>query len=176
MRSTDRPAPSRTAGNLSPRTVSSTLATEPPYPDAPLGAFQVASEEPSEAPPESAEVQLASPAPVDTGPSPPAAGPAEVGLSEEKYRIAVRLLLHIARQPPIEPRGTVSAALTQAGMAAALGTSQAAVSYALKRLVEGGALKVELSHVRHQLRRLRVYQLTSLGEDLVRHVRDGMGK
>ncbi|MCI4364134.1 MAG: hypothetical protein L3K13_07560 [Thermoplasmata archaeon] len=53
----------------------------------------------------------------------------------------------------------------------ALGSTQAAVSNALRRLVDGGALRVERYHVRLKLQRLKVYQLTDLGEALVRHIR-----
>jgi DNA-binding MarR family transcriptional regulator len=70
---------------------------------------------------------------------------------------------------------TAPESLTQAGMAQALGTSQPAVSKALKRLVDGGALRAERSHVRHRMQRSTVYQLTALGEDLVRHIREGVG-
>jgi DNA-binding MarR family transcriptional regulator len=60
-------------------------------------------------------------------------------------------------------------------MANALGVGQPAVSKGLKRLVDGGALLAERSHVRHGLQRVMVYQLTPLGEDLVRHIHEGTG-
>jgi DNA-binding MarR family transcriptional regulator len=65
--------------------------------------------------------------------------------------------------------------MTQAGMAAALHTSQAAVSNALRRLVDGGALWVERSHVRDRLIRVQVYRLTPQGEALVRQIRKRFG-
>jgi DNA-binding PadR family transcriptional regulator len=57
-------------------------------------------------------------------------------------------------------------------MAAALRTSQGAVSNALRRLVYGGVLRVERVHVSGKLRRLKVYRLTPEGENLVRWIRE----
>jgi DNA-binding MarR family transcriptional regulator len=100
----------------------------------------------------------------------------EIGLRvDPSLRIYARLLLHIARLPRFASTDTVPEALTQAGMAKALGTSQAVVSYALKHLVDGGALIVERRRVRNGLRRVLVYQLAAHGEELVRHIRGGMG-
>jgi DNA-binding MarR family transcriptional regulator len=70
---------------------------------------------------------------------------------------------------------TAPQALTQAGMAEALKASQPTVSRGLKRLVDGGALVAERSHVRFGLQRVMVYQLTPLGELAVRHIREGTG-
>jgi DNA-binding MarR family transcriptional regulator len=111
-----------------------------------------------------------SPAPPQGNPP----GPREVLLTEEDLRIFARLLLHIARQPRFAPLELVPPSLTQAGMAAALGTTQAAVSNALGRLVDGGALRVERGHVQGKFQRLKVYQLTDQGEALVRHIRSSM--
>jgi DNA-binding MarR family transcriptional regulator len=94
--------------------------------------------------------------------------------TSEELQISARLLLHIARQPRFEPGETAPEALTQAGMAGALRTSQPAVSNALNRLVDGGALEVVRSHVRHKLTRLKVYRLTAHGEVLVRQIRASM--
>ncbi|MCI4364357.1 MAG: helix-turn-helix domain-containing protein [Thermoplasmata archaeon] len=101
-----------------------------------------------------------------------------VGLepTTEELQISARLLLHIASQPRYERMETAPESLTQAGMASALGSTQAAVSNALRRLVDGGALRVERYHVRHKLQRLKVYQLTDLGEALVRHIRSTSGR
>jgi DNA-binding PadR family transcriptional regulator len=93
----------------------------------------------------------------------------------EELRISARILLFLARQPRYAPGETVPDSLTQAGMARALGTSQASVSNALNRLVDGGVLHVERSHVRQKLQRLKVYQLTPDGERLVRQIRESMG-
>jgi DNA-binding MarR family transcriptional regulator len=102
-------------------------------------------------------------------------GPSAHQFDEEDLRISARLLLHIARQPgPDRVATEAPPSLTQAGMAAALGTSQASVSNALNRLVQGGALKVESRAVWRKLRRSKVYFLTKDGEELVHHIQDGM--
>ena len=95
--------------------------------------------------------------------------------TEQELRISARLLLHLARQPRTPAEEIPPETLTQAGMALALGTSQAAVSNALTRLVDGGALQVERSHVRGQLLRLKVYRLTPRGEAIVRQIRKRFG-
>ncbi|MCI4345501.1 MAG: helix-turn-helix domain-containing protein [Thermoplasmata archaeon] len=91
--------------------------------------------------------------------------------TEQELQISARLLLHIASQPRFDRSETAPVSLTQAGMAQALGTTQPAVSNALNRLVDGGALRVERYRVQRKLQRLKVYQLTDLGEALVRHIR-----
>jgi DNA-binding MarR family transcriptional regulator len=100
---------------------------------------------------------------------------ARVTLTDEDFRISARLLLHIDRQPRFVRAELVPESLTQAGMAKALGTSQAGVSNALRRLLRGKAIRVERSPVRHRLKRLKVYQLTAQGEAIVQHIRAGMG-
>ena len=85
-----------------------------------------------------------------------------------------RVLLHVARQPRIAPMDPAVEPLTQAGIVAALGTSLANISHALKRLVDGGALQAQRSHVDGRRQRVKIYQLTGPGETLVRHIRDGM--
>ena len=88
-----------------------------------------------------------------------------------ELQISARLPLHIAGLPRYAPGESPSEALTQAGMARALGTSQGAVSNAVRRLVYGGVLRVDRVHVRGRLRRVKVYGLTPDGESLVREIR-----
>jgi DNA-binding PadR family transcriptional regulator len=95
--------------------------------------------------------------------------------TEQELRTYGRLLLHIATQPRSAAGETAPESLTQAGMVKVLGASQAVVSYALKNLVDGGALSVERSHVPGRSRRVKVYQLTAVGEGLVRHIRSSVG-
>jgi DNA-binding MarR family transcriptional regulator len=102
-------------------------------------------------------------------------GPAELQPTAQELRISARLLLHLERQPRTAPSEIPPDSMTQAGMARALGTSQAAVSNALNRLVDGGAVWVEKSHVRERFVRLKVYHLTSLGEELARELRQRFG-
>jgi DNA-binding PadR family transcriptional regulator len=60
-------------------------------------------------------------------------------------------------------------------MASALGVSQGAVSNALTRLVDGGALEVQRVHARGRMVRVKVYTLTARGEELVRRLRTRFG-
>jgi DNA-binding PadR family transcriptional regulator len=99
-------------------------------------------------------------------------GAADVQPSLEELRISARLLLHIARQPRYDPGELLPKSLTQSEMAKALGASQGAVSNSLRRLVYGGLLQVERSHVRAMIRRVKVYQLTPRGEEAVRQFRE----
>jgi DNA-binding MarR family transcriptional regulator len=91
-----------------------------------------------------------------------------------ELRISKRILLHMAGQPRADPIDLVSIrSLTQEGMAEALGTTQGAVSNALRRLVDGGALEVGRRHVPGKARRVKVYGLTARGEEIVRVIREG---
>ena len=109
------------------------------------------------------------------GGEPSPTGSPGLGPTERELRLYARILLHIGRQPVAVQYGTTGELLTQEGMAAALGTSRANISLALRRLVDGGAVRVERGHVQHQRQRLKVYLLASRGEELVRHIRDTMG-
>ena len=94
--------------------------------------------------------------------------------SREELRISARILLHLSRQPRFDPREAHPPTVTQEGIAKALGATQPAVSNALRRLVDGGAVRVERSHVLRKLARLKVYQLTPHGESLARQIRQSM--
>jgi predicted ArsR family transcriptional regulator len=59
-------------------------------------------------------------------------------------------------------------------MAAALGTTQASVAHALGRLVYGGLLQVQKTHVQGRGQWVKVYQLTPKGESLARYIRESM--
>jgi DNA-binding PadR family transcriptional regulator len=50
-----------------------------------------------------------------------------------------------------------------------------AISSSLRRLVDGGAFKVERIHVLGALRRLKVYQLTPKGEAIALQMRSSSG-
>ena len=95
--------------------------------------------------------------------------------TRQELQISARLLLHLSRQPRFASGETAPESLTQSGMATALGTSQASVSNSLNRLVDGGAVRVERSHVRRKFARLKVYQLTEHGHALVEQILKGMG-
>lgn len=63
------------------------------------------------------------------------------------------------------------AELTQEGIAQGIGRPQNSFARALKRLEETGAVVSSTRHVRNADRRKRVYELTQLGETLVRDLR-----
>jgi DNA-binding MarR family transcriptional regulator len=94
--------------------------------------------------------------------------------TEQDLRISAKIVLHLSRQPRIGPNDPAPESMTQAGMAAALGTTQAAVSHALARLVYGGLLQVQKAHVQGRGQRVKVYQLTPNGEALARYIRESM--
>jgi DNA-binding transcriptional ArsR family regulator len=102
-------------------------------------------------------------------------GSTDPGPTDTQLRTSIRVLLHIARQGRVGPEETALASLTQDGMARALGLSQGAISNALGRLVDGGVLEVELCHVRKRMIRVKVYGLTTRGEELVRRLRTRFG-
>jgi hypothetical protein len=108
------------------------------------------------------------------GPSPrDAAGKAgATGATEEEgLRISYRILLYIARQGRLGPGEVAPESLTQAGMAEALEVGRSGLSNALRRLSDGGVLAVRSAHVRGRPTRLKVYQLTSEGEQVVQELR-----
>jgi DNA-binding MarR family transcriptional regulator len=104
-------------------------------------------------------------------PRPRTTGDKDSEPTPQELRISIRILLHIGRQGRFGPQEVPPPALSQAGMAEALGVSQGAVSNTLGRLVVGGILSVERAHVRARMMRLKVYQLTPSGEELVRRLR-----
>jgi len=91
--------------------------------------------------------------------------------AKERLKISYRIVLHIARQGRFGPHDVVPDSVTQAGMLEALHVGRGALSNALRRLSDGGVLEVRTGHVQGQPRRLKVYQLTSEGEQLVRELR-----
>jgi len=93
----------------------------------------------------------------------------------EDLQISARLLLYIAELPRLGPMEATPESLTQTGMANALGTSRGSVSNALTRLVDGGALEVRLSYT-SRLQRRKIYQLTPLGEHLLRLIQDSIAR
>lgn len=91
--------------------------------------------------------------------------------SLRELQISARILLHIFKEPRVGQGEIPPPSLTQAGIAQALGTTQASVSNALNRLVDGGAVQVERSYVQHRWIRLKIYRLTYEGERLARQIR-----
>lgn len=104
----------------------------------------------------------------------PARSPSAPLLSEPELRIFARILLYLAQQPRFGAGEPVPVALTQAGVAEALGASVPSVSNALHRLVAGGAVGVVRGHVRGKHQRLKVYQLSDEGLRIAHHIRESM--
>lgn len=109
----------------------------------------------------------------DLGPPPP---PTAVRLPGEPddatLRISYRILLHLFRHRQSTPfSGVVPEALCQAGIVAALDVPQRRITGPLKRLADSELVSVELGHVEHHDRRVKVYRLTSRGEQLARQIR-----
>jgi hypothetical protein len=92
----------------------------------------------------------------------------------EGLRVSQRIVLHLGRQAALHDYDVATAGYTQAGMAAALGVRQNALTNVLTRLMAAEILRVELRHVSGQPRRLKVYSLTSRGEALARDLRAGL--
>jgi PKD repeat protein len=81
-------------------------------------------------------------------------------------RLHERVLLHLWRLPREDPGELPAPDRTQAGIAQASGVGRNQVSSVLNRLIVAGVVSRELSHVRGQPKRLRVYRLTHKGESL----------
>lgn len=107
----------------------------------------------------------------------PDMAPRATGLVETKteLRTSQRLLLHLARNDPVETDGTFPEAMCQKGIGEVLGLGQGAVSGLLRRLEWGGAVTSRLAHVEGHARRLKVYQLTDRGRLIVRRLYRDLG-
>ncbi|MFI5414459.1 MAG: winged helix DNA-binding protein [Candidatus Lutacidiplasmatales archaeon] len=113
-------------------------------------------------------VELAPP-PEPTAPDPP--GPTEDAPPEERLRTSQRVILHVMAQGRLAPGEVAPFGLSQAGLCEALDLTQSSLAKTLGRLVAAGVLTVGRRHVEHQDRRLKVYELTPLGESLARDLR-----
>jgi PKD repeat protein len=126
-------------------------------------------------PPEGAAVSPASSAAAGAeGPSSPeqmaAATTAQPG-GEDTKSLSERILVHLYWYGRSNIDGVARADASQAGMARRLGVAQNSLSKALRRLVDAGALRVELQHVPGAPRRLKTYALTARGEAVARRIR-----
>jgi DNA-binding MarR family transcriptional regulator len=99
---------------------------------------------------------------------------ADLEPTSQELKISARVILHIAQQPRVDPHELAPESLTQAGMAEALGSSQAAISHTLNRLTYGGLLEVRTGHVEGRRQRVKVYQLTQQGNAVASHIRKSM--
>jgi DNA-binding MarR family transcriptional regulator len=85
-------------------------------------------------------------------------------------RASEKVILHLYRSEGPASEVVRSKSVTQAGMGAALGFTQSALTRTLGRLIAAGVLQVERQHVSGQSRRLKVYRLTPLGAALARNL------
>jgi DNA-binding MarR family transcriptional regulator len=103
---------------------------------------------------------------VDAGPPSP---------KEATVRLALRVVVELARRPPPADGGTAQWQSTQQGLAEQLSVTQGAVSKVLARLVAAEVATQERRHVYGVTRRVRVYFLTRQGEELAREIRGRFG-
>ncbi len=89
----------------------------------------------------------------------------------EALRLSFRLVLHIAAQGAVGAHEVAPPELTQAGMAKALGAKQNTIATLLKRLEVAQVLTSDVRHVKGAPRRMKVYRLTTRGEELARDIR-----
>jgi PKD domain-containing protein len=87
------------------------------------------------------------------------------GLTQER-QIANRTIRLLAELPRLAPGDTPGPERTQAGIVAALGAGQSAVSRVLGQLERAGVVSVQSTHVAGSSRQMKVYQLTPRGERL----------
>ncbi|MCI4360968.1 MAG: PKD domain-containing protein [Thermoplasmata archaeon] len=90
---------------------------------------------------------------------------------EESVSLAERILVHLYWYGRSSIDGVARVDASQGGMARRLGVAQNSLSKALRRLVDAGALRVELEHVPGAPRRLKTYSLTSKGEAVAKRIR-----
>ncbi|HYK94135.1 MAG TPA: hypothetical protein VEY07_08880, partial [Thermoplasmata archaeon] len=91
--------------------------------------------------------------------------------NHSQLRISHRVLVHIGAQGRVGRDEIPPKALTQAGMVEALEVNQGALTGVLRRLVAAGVLDEHREHVQGVDRRLKVYRLTSSGEQLYMDIR-----
>jgi DNA-binding MarR family transcriptional regulator len=118
--------------------------------------------------------------PSPMGPAPTAALPAGTaapappepsGLAATR-RLTLHLLRQMGRLPKVASGELPGPEWTQAGLAAAVGAGQSAISRVLRRLTAAGIVETETTHVAGGGRRLRVYRLTPRGERLAHALSD----
>ncbi|HYA57296.1 MAG TPA: hypothetical protein VEH57_02380 [Thermoplasmata archaeon] len=97
------------------------------------------------------------------------------GTSDERVRLALRVVVYLDRLGPPNNGGTAAPESTQQGLASALSTTQGAVSKVLSRLVAASVVHQERCHVRGRDRRVRIYYLTASGTELAREIEERFG-
>jgi DNA-binding MarR family transcriptional regulator len=91
--------------------------------------------------------------------------------TDDSRRLSERILVHLYWYGRSTSDGVARADSSQAGMARRLRVGQNTLSKALRRLLDAGAVKVELQHVPGASRRLKTYSLTARGEAVAKTIR-----
>jgi DNA-binding PadR family transcriptional regulator len=87
---------------------------------------------------------------------------------KELVSISERVLVRLLQLPAPGPYAAASLERTQAGMCATLAIRQGSLTRALVRMEASGALAAKRAHVEGMGQRLKVYELTPLGEAVAR--------
>jgi DNA-binding MarR family transcriptional regulator len=107
----------------------------------------------------------------DAAPTPrPGVGAGAERVTGDQVRLSERIILSLAREGRLPPLGSVPVGRTQGGLAAAFAASQSSVSKVLARLVAAGVVEASRRFVQGDGRRLKVYELSRLGERLAREI------
>ena len=88
----------------------------------------------------------------------------------QRQQWAEQVIMHLYHLGVVERYESFSSGWTQSGIAQAFGLRQNHVSNIVRRLVAAGVLTVQTTHVPGFSRRVKVYQLTPLGDSLARRI------
>ena len=95
---------------------------------------------------------------------------------DDARRLSERILVHLYWYGRSTAEGVAPPDASQSGMARRLGVAQNSLSKALGRLMDAGAVSVQLRHVPGAPRRLKTYTLTPRGEAIARSIRAQAGE
>jgi DNA-binding MarR family transcriptional regulator len=87
----------------------------------------------------------------------------------------LRVVVALGDAGPPGDNGSARRGSTQQGLAERLGVTQGAVSKVLSRMMAADVVREDRRHVSGLDRRVRVYSLTVVGQELEREIRDHFG-
>lgn len=120
--------------------------------------------------PEGAPVPVVESPPAGASPV-PGSSPAGPPPGASAITLSQRVVVHLAQQGMVNLNELIPPEFTQGGIARSLGMKQNVLTNVLRRLEEAGILISSVTHVKGELRRLKVYRLTAQGEALAREIR-----